>query len=252
VSSAASPLTLGFDKAQAGQSALFEFKLDSLELVKRYPVQADGKPHRLGGLAQTPNGDVYAVDTVLPIIYRLPAGAEQIMPFVASGDMVSLRGITTSTDGRMLYVADYEMGIMALNLAEQQVNMLTVPETLNVGGIEGLLFWDGHLVLIQNGLKPQRVMRLKLGDDGVSVTEVAPLAVAQPGFNYPNFGTLVDKDVVYLGNSHWVRTSQGQPEPVRVLSTNVAEAPNLIAPDMEKFMEDYNRGNTVPVQEEQP
>jgi hypothetical protein len=121
VSSAASPVTVGYDKADAGRSALFEFELDSLELVKSYPVVSDGKPHRLGGLVRVPSGDIYAVDTVLPIIYKLAAGAEAIQPFVASGDMVSLRGIASSADGNKLYVADYEMGIMVLDMAHSWI-----------------------------------------------------------------------------------------------------------------------------------
>jgi len=237
VSSAASPVTVGYDKADAGRSALFEFKLDSLELVKSYPVSVDGKPHRLGGLVRVPSGDIYAVDTVLPIIYKLAAGAEAIQPFVASGDMVSLRGIASSADGNKLYVADYEMGIMVLDMAQRQVSLLSVPTTFNEGGIEGLFYWNNHLVVIQNGIKPQRIMRLKLEDDGVTVKEVAPLAIARPEFDYPNFGSLVGDELVFLANSHWVQTAQQQPAAVRVAKTNVSEAAILAPPDMQKYLE---------------
>lgn len=238
VTSAASPVTVGFDKADTGRSGLFEFTLDKLDLVRQYPVPMDGRPHRLAGLARTPAGDIFAVDTVLPIIYRLEAGADSIQPFVASGDMVSLRGIAISPDGNRVYVADYEMGIMILDLAQRRVSMLQVPATFNPGGIEGLLAWNDYLVVIQNGLKPQRIMRLELNETGDSVTGVAPLAVAQPEFDFPNFGTLVGDELVFLANSHWVRSMQGQPPPVRVASTNVSEAPELTTPDMEKFMEE--------------
>ena len=246
VNSAASPVTVGYDQADAGRSALFEFKLDSLELVKSYPVPTDGKPHRLGGLVRMPNGDIYTVDTVLPIIYRLAAGAEAIQPFVASGDMVSLRGIARSDDGNKLYVADYEMGIMVLDLAQRQVGLLSVPTNFNAGGIEGLFYWNKHLVVIQNGIRPQRIMRLKLEDDGITVKEVAPLAVARPEFDYPNFGSLVGDELVFLANSHWVRTEQQQPEAVRVAKTNVSAAPVLVSPDMEKFMEELRQRDAEP------
>jgi len=237
LTSSASRNFANVDEADLGRSALLEFELDSLELVKKYPVPADGRPHRLGDLAIA-SGDVYTVDTVLPIIYRLEQGADRLRPFVASGDNVSLRGVTASDDGRMLYVADYEMGILALDLEGRKALRVTGPETLNFGGIEGLFFWEGHLVMIQNGIEPQRILRLKLTPDRTGVEDVAPLAIAQPFFNYPNFGTVVDDELVFFANSHWVRDLE-TPEPIQVASTNIAEAPSLRAPDVEKFWDEY-------------
>lgn len=237
----------GFDETDAGRSALRAFTLDTLEPVGTYPVPVDGQPHRLGDLALAAGGDVYTVDTVLPRIYRLEKDGDRLKPFVASSDNVSFRGVAASDDGRMLYVADYAMGIMALDLEARQARRLAGPETLNLGGIEGLFFWDGHLVMIQNGNAPQRVMRLALEDDGMTVSEVAPLAIAQPFFDYPSFGTVVGEDLVFFANSHWVQ-SLDEPEPIRVARTSIAQAPNLMAPDLEKFWDEYyeSKGMTPP------
>ncbi len=253
LSSAASVNFEGYDEEDSGRSALFEFELDSLDLVKSYPVAEDGKPHRLGDLVVTASGDVYTVDTVLPIIYRLQKGAEQLRPFVASSDNVSLRGVTASDDGRMLYIADYEMGIMVLDLEGKKAMRLTGPETLNFGGIEDLAFWQNHLVVIQNGNEPQRIMRLQLAEDRTSVEKVAPLAIAQPFFAYPNYGTVVGDELVFLANSHWVR-KQGEPEPVRVATTGIASAPDLEAPDVEKFWDEYYKSQGIerPREQQEP
>jgi hypothetical protein len=248
IASSASQLTNGVDKQDLGKTALFEFELGSLKRVAVHQVPADKRPHRLGAIAGTPNGDVYVTDTVLPIIYRYSAEQGQLQPFVASGGLVSLRGIATSADGKLLYVADYEMGIMVLDLVAHEVHMLEVPANFNVGGIEGMVTWDGHLVVIQNGIRPQRIMRLALSDDGLAVKDLAPLAVAQPFFDYPNFGAMVGEDLVFLANSHWVRRAEGKPAPVRVARTNVSNAPDLTSPDVEKFWEEYERetGNKRP------
>jgi hypothetical protein len=240
VSSGANANFAGYDQADAGRSALFEFDLESMELIKRYPVPADGRPHRLGGMVRTPGGDVYAVDTILPIVYHLAKGSDRLAPFVASGDMVSLRGVTLDDTGSLLYIADYEMGIMVLDLAGKRAMKLQVPETFNLGGIEGMFFWEGHLVLIQNGIEPQRIMRLKLSLDGTSVTEVAPLAVAQPFFNFPNFGTVLDGQLYFFANSHWIRNLETL-EPIRLARSPVASAPALVAPDMEEVWKNYQQ-----------
>jgi len=238
VASSANANFTGYDPADAGRSALFEFNLETLELVSRYPVPVDGRPHRLGGLVRTPGGDIYAVDTILPIVYRLGKGSDRLTPFVASGDMVSLRGVTLDDSGSKLYVADYEMGIMVLDLAGKRAMKLQVPANFNLGGIEGLFYWNGHLVLIQNGIQPQRIMRLKLSPDGTSVTEVAPLAVAQPIFNFPNFGAVLDGDLYFFANSHWISNLKTL-DPIRLARTSVAEAPALVAPDMEEVWKNY-------------
>ena len=237
ISSAASPLFSGFKKVDAGRSALFEFRLDSLELVKRYPVPVDGRPHLLGGMVMTPDGDIYVVDRVLPILYRLQSGQEKLQPFVASPDMVSMRGIAVSDDGTRLYIADYEMGIKVINLQSRTTGFLKVPETLNLGGIEGLFYRDGYLILIQNGIKPQRIMRLKLAEGGTAVSDIAPLAVAQPFFAFPTYGTVVADDLYFFANSHALR-DMNKLTPVRVARVNLAKVANIVPPDMQKFLRD--------------
>jgi hypothetical protein len=209
-------------------------------------VPVDGSPHRLGALAIAGNGDIYAADTVLPIIYQLKAGAERIQPFVASVDMVSMRGMALSDDSRFLFVADYELGIMVIDLQDNRAFKLGAPENLNLGGIEGLFYWQGHLVIIQNSNDPQRIMRLKLNPQRTAVQEVAPLAVAQPFFDYPNFGVIRDGNLVFLANSHWVR-DLGSPSPLRVARTNVAEAPELADVNVEKLLEERARQQLTPV-----
>lgn len=230
----------GFSRDSAHPAELVAFNLDDMSVAGRYPVPVDGKPHRLGGMVQTPGGDIYVVDGILPVIYRLVAGEDQLKPFVAAGGMISLRGIAISDDGTKIYIADYEMGLMALDLEAKRAFGVKAPETLNLGGIEGLFFWDNHLVLIQNGISPQRVMRLKLNDAGTEVEEIAPLAVALEMFNKPDFGTMKGDDLVFFANSHWLPDAL-EHGPVRVARVNVEVAPTLVAPDIEKFWEDYRQ-----------
>ena len=247
VSSSASETHTGYDPIDAGRAALFEFELDTLEPVKRYPVPVDGRPHRLGSLVLTPAGDIYAVDTVLPVIYKLAVGADRLQPYMASADMVSMRGATLS-DRNILYVADYEMGIMGVDLVNNQAFELAAPSTLNLGGIEGLFFKDGSLVMIQNGIQPQRIMSLKLDTAGMVVEDFAPLAVAQPFFDYPNFGALHDDSLVFLANSHWVADQQ-EPAPIRVAKTDISETSNLATnKDLMNVIDEFQRqGGIAPV-----
>ena len=150
-------------------------------------------------------------------------------------DDIRIRGMDISDDGKMLYVADYEMGIAAIDLEQNEPYKLGTPETLNLGGIDGLNYWDGHLVVIQNGIKPQRIMSLKLNESGRGVSNVAPLAVALELMDFPNFGTVVGDELFFFANSHW--GSPNSYKPVIIASIQLSEAPQIISPDMKKFLE---------------
>lgn len=192
-----------FDADQAGRTGLLKLDLQSGELIETYWVDAGGQPSVLGSIALASDGTVYAADTVRPIIFRLKPGDAAPAPFFAHQVLTSLRGITLSGDDRLLYMADYDMGIFIAETDGDSAWKLAVPETLNESGIDGLYWWDHHLVAIQNNISPQRVLRLQLGEDGLGVTAVAPLLSAQPEFDVPTYGTIVDNDLYFLASSHW-------------------------------------------------
>jgi sugar lactone lactonase YvrE len=241
LSSAATPQFSGFSPVDKGRSALFEFDLDSLELRRRYPVPVDGRPHALGNMAMAPNGDLYVADSRLPVVYVKRVDEERLKPFYAAPRMVSLRGLAISDDGASLYVADYEMGIARVDLEASEPMQLQVPETLNLGGIDGLEYWQGNLVIIQNGIKPQRVMRLSLDPSGAAVTNVAPLAVALDVFDYPNYGTVIGEEFWFFANSHWGSDGEDR-EPVSIVSVALEGTGNLAPPpEMQRFLEEQAR-----------
>ncbi len=145
VTSASMPVFSRFEPVDKGRSALFEFDLETLELIHRYPVPVDGQPHILGSMTLSPNGDIYIADRILPIIYSKPAGEQKLKPVLALRELISMRGIAMQPDGRIMYVADREMGIMVVDVASGRAGFLKVPETLNVGGIDGLYLKNNRL-----------------------------------------------------------------------------------------------------------
>ncbi|KAA9130946.1 hypothetical protein F3N42_11370 [Marinihelvus fidelis] len=230
----------GHDADNARPAEIVELALDTLEIVARHTVPVDKQPRRLGGMVRTPGGDIYAVDSVLPVIYRLSPGDEELSSFLAAHGMTSLRGIALSDDGSKLYVADYEMGLLGLDLADKKAFQVQGADNLNLGGIEGLFFRDGHLVVIQNGITPQRIMRLQLTEDGTAIGDIAPLAVALDIFNLPDFGTMKGAELVFFANSHWVPNAREQ-GPVQVAKINVDNAPSLISNEVQKIMEEHRK-----------
>ena len=236
VSSAATPVFSRFSAVDKGRSALFEYNLETLELIHRHPVPVDGRPHILGSMALGPEGEIYIADRALPILYRKAAGEAKVEAVMASAEMVSLRGIAMQPDGGIIYLGDREMGIMVVDIKGSRAAKLATPATLNLGGIDGLYLWNNNLIVIQNGISPQRVIRLGLDQSGTQVVAVRPLAVAQQEFDFPSFGTVVGDELYYFASSQMVAGAEDA-KPVTVLRTPLDSSADLVNPDMKWFME---------------
>ena len=247
VSSAAVQQYKDFKKDDAGQSGLFRFDLKTGQFKKRYPASTR-EPHSLANLALAKDGTIYVADSIKPVILRLEEGAAQPEPFLASPYFVSIRGIALTDNDQKLYIADHERGVVMVNLKDKAATPLAVLDNLNLGGIDGLYVWQNHLVLIQNGILPQRVVRLELAKDGIQVANVRPLQVAHPQFDLPNFGAVVGDELFFFANSHWpvigVRgaLAPGQTaKPVTVLKLSLDSGQDLVNPEIEQLKEKIMR-----------
>lgn len=223
----------GARNADFGRSALLKLDLATGEKLGEYRVLPDGEPHLLGALAQAADGTIYASDSSTPVVYRLEPGAERPERFVEHPVFTGLRGIALSADEKRLYVADYDLGLFFFELDSRDGFVLGIPETLNLGGIDGLYQWQDHLVAIQNGVTPQRVLRLKLDDSGTRVASIATIAKALPEFDNPTFGTVAGDDLLFLAASHWHRVNrEGRPVDPPLPAVPVLRSPIDAAEDV--------------------
>ncbi len=242
VSSALVSWYSGYGAGRVGGSGLFRFDLNSGELQKKYLLPLDGESRALANMTLAGDGTVYVADSVRPVIYKLAPDAQKLTPFLASPALVSIRGMALNADGSKLYLSDYEKGLVVVDLESRAARPLGLVDNLNVGGIDGLYFWDDrYLVAIQNGISPQRLMRFELNDDGTAIRNVRPLMVANPNFDYPNFGAVAGNDMYFFANSHWTRVNArgkpiaGQLPPVKVFKTSLEKGADIISPELEKL-----------------
>ncbi|MDX1459448.1 MAG: hypothetical protein R3348_00120 [Xanthomonadales bacterium] len=237
-STAATPQFSGFQSADQGRSMLLEFQLDTMELLDRYPVPVDGRPHSLAAVTVGAGGRVFAADSLLPIVYERDGENQRMAPFFSAPHLVNLRDLTLSPDGRLLYLADYEMGITVVEVSSRRSMLLQIPDSLNLGGIDGLATWRNDLVIIQNGLRPERVMRLILDESGTQVTNVAPVAVALELFDAPTGGAVVGDLLYFFANA---RAAAVEGEAVVIAEANLTNTPTLVDPQIEKLVEQFRR-----------
>jgi hypothetical protein len=183
----------------AGRAALLKLDLKTGDLIEAYPPPDDGLPHLLNSIAISSKGMVVVSDGMRAQLFKFEN--DELVPLMAERRLNSLRGMTFSADGGILYFADYERGLFGLDLARGSAFDVGYPKDVNLYGIEGLYLYENQLVAIQNGLRPQRIMRFKLSDDGHRVEMGVPLDSAKEAFATPTLGALVGDDLLFIANS---------------------------------------------------
>jgi DNA-binding beta-propeller fold protein YncE len=232
VASTSSVYFKGFRQEDYGNAGVFKFRLSDGKLIGKYLLAPDKEPRTLSSIAVGKNGEVFAADGVRNLIYRVDGGALKLM--VENPKLTSVRGLAVSGDGKTLYFADYQLGVFGVDLAAGKAFDLDYsPETLVLGGIDGVYWYDGALVVIENGMSPRRVMRLKLDDTGRKIVKAMPLDVANAAFGLPTYGTTVGNSLYFVANSqkndydqYGVVKDDSKLEPVRIFKSDMRFAWN--------------------------
>lgn len=197
VGSGGSPQFQGYRPADIGRAGLFKFDLKG-KLIEAYPLPFDGTPRAFGAMTVARNGELYATDPVSNVVYQVAGGKLRALFTVPQS--TSLRGIAVDPGHKFLYFTDYEKGLRIADLGKSEVRELTLVHQ-NLGGIDGLHFWDGHLLAIQNGSVPTRVLRLQLTPDLTNLASAQPLEANKDALEMPTFGAMAGDDLYFIANS---------------------------------------------------
>ena len=180
--------TNGFlDEAKTQRrNAVVRYDLKTGRLADRFDAP---EAMQLNDIAIAPNGTIYATDSMSSTLFRKKPDEKTLTPFGSKGAVPEANGITVGVDGN-LYVA-ISTGIAKIDTSTGAPTRLPQPDTVVTGGCDGLYWYEGDLIGIQNVANPGRVVRIELDDKG---TRVAGLIVLQshhhPDFDEPTTGTI--------------------------------------------------------------
>lgn len=199
------PEAEGYDPADSGRTALLAFDLASGELVRRLELPPDGTPHSLGNMALGPDGTIVMSDSRSGQLWRLRPDGRALEVLVPRDVLVSPQGAVITPDGRRALVADYARGIAQIDLVTGAAGWLEQPPDLAATGIDGLVLGGRELVAIQNGVRPPRVLRLRLDRDFQRIESWTVIESGTPELSEPTHGVAVDGWVYYIANAGWDR-----------------------------------------------
>ena len=200
VCSTAFPQMQGSTAADKGRAGIFKYELATGKLIKKYILPA-GEEHALGDLIIDRDGNVFATDSVAPVIYTIKTKGDSIEEFLRSNMFASLQGLAFDDAGTNLFVADYSKGIFRVNMSNKQVVQLKPADDITLLGIDGLYFYNGDLIAIQNGVSPNRVLRFSVGAGQITAQQV--LEANHPDFNEPTLGVIIGDEFYFIANSQW-------------------------------------------------
>jgi sugar lactone lactonase YvrE len=187
------------DPENHGKAAIFRFHLDSGKLIAKHPLPGgDAKdPRCVNDLVVTSKGVAYATGTGgVHRVSRDGGALELFEPFPNS----FTNGIALSPDESALFVAALE-GIVRIDLATRKRSLIELPESVVMGGIDGLYFHDRSLIAIQNGGRPMRVVRAWLDPELRRATHFAVLEQGHPLSDVPLTGAIVGRSLYYVARS---------------------------------------------------
>jgi hypothetical protein len=202
-SSYASPQMEGFRQEDEGRSFVAELDLETSKLLRRVEPPSIAPPAHLSDLAVGPEGQLAVSDPFTGRIYLLPPEEGSLQVLVDVGPLASPQGLAWSPDGRWLFTADYAQGIARVDPRDGSVLLLPIPEDAVVTGIDGLIWAEGSLVGIQNGVRPHRVARHRLDSPLSRIEEITVLERAHPLFDEPTLGVRVGAVLYYVANSQY-------------------------------------------------
>ena len=225
------PAMAGFAQPMDGTAGLAEIDLASGAVRRVVPVvrrPGDQQSHVLGDLALGPDGSVYLPDSGGPMVWRLAPGAATLEAWAESAEFLSLQGAVVALDAGALFVADHANGLLRVDLGSRAVRRLESPENTTLIGIDGLVrAANGDLIAIQNGLRPNRVLRIVLAAGGEAIDRVMVLESAHLTMAAPSLGCVaVGGNFFFVGNSGWARFDEAgagptAPRPVPIFRTKL-------------------------------
>ena len=183
--------------------ALLKIDLATGTVLARLAAPA-GPPERgLGDIVRTSDGTIYVADSTTGDILALPAGGPALTTLLPAGTLGSPQGMVVTPDGAALIVADYSSGLWRVDRTTGAAHRLSAPADASLVGVDGLAT-DGRAIYgFQNGVAPQRVLKLTPDAGWTAIEAVEVLAANLPMIDEPTTGLVRNGELVFVSRSQW-------------------------------------------------
>ncbi len=189
-----------------GQTGVMRVDPETGLVTGDWPLPGGTEGQQIADIAISPEGIVYVSEAQSGTIYRI--NGDTLEQLNTDKQFRSPQGLAFLENGK-LFMADYGRGLWRINAATGEANLLALPPTISLIGIDGLFAHKGRLIAVQNGVSPQRVVEIELDDAQQAVTGIKLLAQGLTNFNEPTLGTSTDGGLIFVASSQWPKYIPG-------------------------------------------
>jgi DNA-binding beta-propeller fold protein YncE len=168
-------------------------------LLERFKQNTPG-PHLFNDLVFHGSDEIYLTDSLAHQALRFDRKRRAFAVLTLPRPIYYPNGITVSDDGPLLYIAD-AFGVLQYDLRAQKGREVQAGPSNTLSGFDGLYWYRGSLLGIQNSLGLPRVVRLQLSQDGLRVTATRVLEYRTNFVQSPTTGAIDGSDFYFMANT---------------------------------------------------
>jgi hypothetical protein len=196
-----------------GESGLFHYAAPSGDLIRKYALSRATEAHLFNDLAISSQGDVFITDSRAGTVYWVSGTSGRLEVFDPKLKVEAANGIALSSDDKTLYVAGFPDGITVVDIATKSSHAIAHPPDLCLGTIDGLVYFKGSLIAIQNGVMTHRVVRYRLTRDLNNIESFEVLERRNPLFEGITTGAMADGAFYFMANTQLDKAAGGRIKP---------------------------------------
>ena len=169
------------------------------KLLERFS-QATAGPHLFNDLVLRNQDEIYLTDSLAHQALRFDRKTHAFTVLSFPRPLYYPNGIALSADGNLLYVAD-AFGVLQYDLRNQKSREVEPGPSNTVSGFDGLYWYRGSLVGIQNSMGLPRAARFQLSRDGSRVTAATILEYRTNYVELPTTGAIDGDSFYFMSNT---------------------------------------------------
>jgi hypothetical protein len=168
-------------------------------LLGRFKPEGSAQ-HGFNDLVVRKNGDVITTDSLANTVLRFDPVAQAFTPLPLHRQLIYPNGIALNGDDHTLYVAD-ALGVVTVDLTTKESHDVDPGPRSTLAGADGLYWYNGSLIAIQNGIGTPRIAAFRLSSDSRRVTRTTVLESRSNLCVLPTTGTIRGSNFFFIANS---------------------------------------------------
>jgi hypothetical protein len=160
----------------------------------------DAAKHGFNDLVVMKNGLIFLTDSVNNQVLRFDPRAHAFNAVAIYRELSEPNGIAVSDDEQQIFVAD-DFGMVKVELRDLKSIEVDAGGHNTLAGIDGLYWYKGSLIGVQNGIGSPRIAVFRLSADGSRVTKATVLENRSAYMDQPTTGAIRGDSFYFIVNS---------------------------------------------------